>query len=379
MPGPRPQYPIALSETQVAELTHLSLSYTAPYAEVQRARIVLLTHHHPTWSNSQIARTVGCARDTVKTWRRRWQQQGTVVPPPRSGAPRHFPALVRARIVALACSKPAAHGKVWKRWSGEKLAQVAVEKGLVATISPSTIRGWLRQDKIKPWRYHSWQHSTDPQFVAKAGPVLDLYQHAQALAAQGEAVVCSDEKTSIQARQRVSATKAAAPGFPLYVADRYKRMGAVQLFCALMVASGLTFARTRRGKTFTDFKAFLLELFQSALCTGLHVVHLILDNGSTHAPKQLGTWIASLTLSFTVKIYWLPTHASWLDQVEIIFSKVQRDVLTPNDFPSTQALEKDLKHYFADLNSHPKPIQWTYTKTKLMAKFGTPQPAKLAA
>jgi len=215
--------------------------------------------------------------------------------------------------------------------------------------------------------------------VAKASPVLDLYEQAPALAAQGEAVVCSDEKTSIQARQRVSATQAAAPGWPIHVADRYKRMGAVQLFCALMVASGLTFARTRRGKTFADFKAFLLELFQSALCAGLKVVHLILDNGSTHAPKQLGPWIASLELSFAVRIYWLPTHASWLDQVEIIFSKVQRDVLTPNDFPSTLALEKHLKHSFDELNGHPKPIQWTYTKTKLLAKFGTPQPVELAA
>ena len=213
----------------------------------------------------------------------------------------------------------------------------------------------------------------------KAGPVLDLYEHAQALAAQGEAVVCGDEKTSLQARQRVSATKAAAPGYPLHVADRYKRMGAVQLFCALVVASGLTFARTRSGRKFADFKAFLLEVFQSALCTGLKVVHLILDNGSTHAPKQLGPWIASLELSFAVQIYWLPTHASWLDQVEIIFSKVQRDVLTPNDFPSTLALEKQLKTYFDELNRHPKPIQWTYTKTKLLAKFGAPQPAELAA
>jgi hypothetical protein len=166
---------------------------------------------------------------------------------------------------------------------------------------------------------------------------------------------------------------------PVHIADRYKRMGAVQLFCALVVASGGTFARTRTGKKFTDFTAFLLELFQSALCAGRTVVHLMLDNGSTHAPKQLGTWLAALELSFAVKIYWLPTHASWLDQVEIIFRKVQRDVLTPNDFPSTLALEKDLQHYFAELNRHPKPMQWTYTKTPLIAKFGVPQPAKLAA
>jgi len=156
-------------------------------------------------------------------------------------------------------------------------------------------------------------------------------------------------------------------------------MGAVQLFCALLVASGLTFARTRASRKFVDFKAFLLEFFQSALCAGLKVMHLILDHGPTHTPKQLGAWIASLKLSFEVRIDWLPTHASWLDQVEIIFSKVQREVLTPNDFPSTLALEKNLKNYFEDLNRHPKPIQWTSTKTKLIAKFGVPQPTELAA
>ena len=111
MSGPRPKSPIALRATQVAELTPVSLSYTAPYAEVPRARIVLLAHHHPTWSNTPIARTVGCARDTVKEWRRRWRQHGTLQVTTRAGAPRHFPALVRAQIVALACSPPSAHGK----------------------------------------------------------------------------------------------------------------------------------------------------------------------------------------------------------------------------------------------------------------------------
>jgi hypothetical protein len=287
--------------------------------------------------------------------------------------------LVRTQIVALACSPPSAHGKVWQRWSGEKLAQVAVERGLVVTISPSTIRGWLRQDTIKPWRYHSWQHSTDPQFVEKATPVLELYAQAQALHARGELTVCTDEKTSIQARQRVSPIKAAAPGAVMQVADRYKRMGALQLFCALVVASGLTFAQSRTRKKFADFKAFLQAFFQSALCVGVKVLHLILDNGPTHAPKQLGAWLASLELDFEVRLYWLPKYASWLDQVEIIFSKVQRDLLTPNDFPSLLALARDLEAYFAELNTHPKPIKWTYTKTKLLAKFGSPPPAQLAA
>ncbi len=379
MPGPQPKYAITLAPEQEARLQHLSTCYMAPFATVQRAQIVLLAHRHPQWQNAIIAQHLGCHVNTVKRWRQRWQVTEALADAPRAGTRRTFTPLQRAQIVALACSAPRQHGKPWQRWSGEKLAQVAVEQRMVEHISPGTIRRWLRHDKIKPWRYHSWQHSTDPQFVEKALPVLDLYAQAPALYADGELTVCADEKTSIQARQRVTATKAAAPGEVVQVADRYKRMGALQLFCALVVASGLTFAQTRTSKKFVDFKAFLLAFFQSPLCVGVKVLHLILDNGPTHAPKQLGTWLASLELSFEVRLYWLPKYASWLDQVEIIFSKVQREVLTPNDFPSTVALERELAAYFAELNAHPKPIHWTYTKTKLLAKFGAPPPMQLAA
>jgi transposase len=379
MPGPQSKYGIQLSDMQATELTHLSMSYTKPYAEVQRAKILLLAHQPVKWSNGQIAEKVGCTLNTVKTCRKRWHGQGSLHSQPRPGKPRQFSALVRAQIIALACSNPADHGKVWKRWSGEKLARVAVEKGIVCSISASTIREWLREDKIKPWRYHSWQEPSDPQFVEKAAPVLELYEHAKELSKQGEAVVCIDEKTSIQARQRVSETQAAIPGHPVQVSDRYKRMGSLQLFCTLMVATGFTLAECYARKCFSDFKNFLLKLFERALCQGLKGLHLILDNGPTHAPKQLENWITSLNLSFKVTVYWLPKHASWLDQVEIIFSKVQRDLLTPNDFPSLLALQRDLLAYFNELNQHPKPIQWTYTKEKLIAKFGSPEPKQLAA
>lgn len=376
MPGPPPKYAISLSETQVSELTHLSLSYAAPFGEVQRARIVLCAYHHPEWSNTRIARDVGCCVVTVKRWRQRFATQGTLDAMPRRGAPREFTPLVRAQITALACSNPAAHGRVWKRWSGEKLAQVAVEQQIIEAISPSTLRRWLRAEKSKPWRYHSWQKSTDPLFVEKASPVLDLYENAQELAEHGEATCCVDEKPSIQARQRVDETLAATAGHVVRVADRYRRQGALQLFCALMVATGMTYAACYTKKCFADFKDFLMKLFASARCAELKVLHLILDNGKTHAPKQLGGWVASLSLCFEVRIYWLPTYASWLDQVEIIFSKVQRDVLTPNDFASTIALNRDLMNYFDEMNRHPKPIHWTYTKAKMIAKFGAPEAAE---
>lgn len=379
MSGPQPKYAITLTPEQEAWLQRLGACYMAPFATVQRAQILLLAHRHPQWQNATIAQRLGCHVNTVKHWRQRWQTTAVLRDTLRTGTRRTVTPLPRAQIVALACSTPQQYGTPWQRGSGEKLAQVAVEQQRGEAISPSTIRRWLRADKIKPWRYHSWQHSTDPQFVEKAPPVLDLYAQAPAWQTQGELTVCTDEKPSIQARQRVTATKAAAPGAVRPVADRYKRMGARQLFCALVVASGLTFAQTRTSKKFVDFKTFLLACLQSALCVGVTVVHLLLDNGPPHAPKQLGTWLASLELSFEVRLYWLPQYASWLDQVEIIFSKVQRDVLTPNDFPSTLALEHTLQAYFTELNTHPKPIQWTYTKTKLLAKFGAPPPLQLAA
>ena len=367
MPCSTLKYQIELTPAQVETLTQLSHTYTAPFAQVQRARLLLLAHQGV--ANAEIARRLGCSAQTVRNWRRRWQTTPSVRDASRSGRPRRLTATERAAITALACSAPRDHHQPWQCWSGEKLAHVALQEQLVASVSASTVRRLLRAEKLKPWRWHSWQKSTDPDFVAKAGPVLDLYQRAPSDAEAGVLTVCTDEKPSIQARQRVDQTLPAQPGQVVRVADRYKRMGAVQLFCALFVASGLTFTRTFARKCFAQFKEFLLGLFASSLCHSIKVLNLILDNGPTHAPKQLGPWIASLALNFEVRIFWLPKYASWLDQVEIIFSKVQRDLLEPNDFPSTQAVERELAAYFAQLNQHPKPVQWSYTKAKMMTKF----------
>src|SRR4029453_4817403 len=181
MPGPRPKYAITLTPEQEARLQQLSSCYMAPFAVVQRAQIVLCAFRHPEWANATIAQRLGCSVTTVKRWRQRWQCTESLRDAPRRGTRRSFTPLQRTRVVALACSAPRQYGKPWQRWSGEKLARVAIEQQIVESISPSTIRTWLRQDKIKPWRYHSWQHSTDSHFVDKAGPVLDFYEPAQTL------------------------------------------------------------------------------------------------------------------------------------------------------------------------------------------------------
>lgn len=151
-PGPLPKYPIKRTPEQEARLQQRSTCYTAPFAEVQRARLLLLAHRHPDWRNADIARQVSCTPETVRQWRCRWQSTEGLRDAPRTGARRTFTPLQRAPLTALACSAPREHGKAWRRGSGEKLAAVAVEQQMVTSISPGTIRTWLRQDKINPWR-----------------------------------------------------------------------------------------------------------------------------------------------------------------------------------------------------------------------------------
>jgi transposase len=145
-----------MTPEQEAWLQQVSTCYMAPFAIVQRALILLCAFRHPEWANGTIAQRVGCNVSTVRRWRRRWQETDRLHDASRVGTRRGFTALQRTQVVALACSAPRQYGKPWQRWSGEKLARVAIEQRIVESIAPSTIRTWLRQDKIKPWRYHSW-------------------------------------------------------------------------------------------------------------------------------------------------------------------------------------------------------------------------------
>lgn len=280
-----------------------------------------------------------------------------------------FPSTVRAQITALACTLPHESGRPFSRWSSAELAHTAKERGIVSTISASTIRNWLRAERIKPWQYHAWQKPTDPRFLAKATAVLALYEQAQALVEHGEAVVCTDEKTCIQALQATSGVTAADRGTPVRIGARYTRHGILNLFTALLVHKGETLARCFDRKRFMDFQAFCQMLFGSLWCQGITVLHLILDNGPTHAPKQLRGWVRSLHLPFKVRIHWLPINASWLDQVELVFSPLQRKVLTPRHVESLAELERRLMAYFAERNQHPTPIAWSYTVTQFKQQF----------
>jgi DDE superfamily endonuclease len=276
---------------------------------------------------------------------------------------------VRAQVTALACTLPRESGKPLSRWSASALACAVIQRRIVPSISGSTIKRWLKADRIKPWQYHSWQRPTDPRFLERAIPILTLYERAEVLARKGHIIVCADEKTSIQARRACGRTTPARPGQPLRLPDRYQREGAVQLFGGLLVHTGETLARCFERKRFVEFQVFLRMLLGSVWCRRIRSLHLILDNGSTHAPQRLPAWIGGLALPFRVNLHWLPVNASWLDQIEIVFSELQRKALTPNDFESTDHVRQRILGFLADRNRRARPIQWTYTSQKLLAKF----------
>jgi hypothetical protein len=289
--------------------------------------------------------------------------------PRDGGRPAFSPSAVRARVTALACTLPRDAGKPLSRWSAAELARAVIQHRIVRRISASTIKRWLQADRIKPWQYRSWQRPTDPRFLERAIPILKLYERAQSLARQGHIIVCVDEKTSIQARKACGRTMPAGPGRAMHVADRYERQGAIQLFAGLLVHTGETLVRCSERKRFAEFQTFLQLLLGSMWCQRIRTLHLILDNGSTHAPKRLPAWISTLHLPFDVRLHWLPVNASWLDQVEIVFSHLQKKVLMPNDFESLGRIRRTILAFFAERNRRARPIQWSYTTQKLVARF----------
>jgi transposase len=256
------------------------------------------------------------------------------------------------------------------------VAVALVSLGLVAQIATSTVWRWLKTERLKPWRYHLWQHVRDPLFLERAKAVLPLYEQAVALLKAGIWVICVDEKTSLQARQGIDDPQPAGPGASLSMAARYIRRGALQLFAALSVADGQVYGCCRARKCFADFQAFFREVIvPEAIRRGVKEIQLILDHGPTHAPKQLEAWLVQQQQEqawpFTVQVVWLPKYASWLDQIEIWFSVLQRKALTPNHFVDLEALKQRILEFIAHYNLTAKPIHWTYTVAKLEEKFAT--------
>jgi hypothetical protein len=279
-------------------------------------------------------------------------------------------------VIALACSLPKEKGIALSRWSLAEIVKRLLMWHIAVTLSKSTVWRWLQTDTLKPWRFHSWQHILDPQkFLERARPVLEVSAKAVELLRNGIWAVGVDEKPSIQARQLAQKPVSSRPGQPVHGAPRYQRQGALHLFAGVSVADGYKYGQTSERKRFSDVQSFLRQvIFPEALRRKVHTVILILDNGSTHAPKQLENGMQEQVRlnnwPLTIKVLWLPTNASWLDQIEIWVSVLQRKLLTPNHFNNLDELAQSIMEFIRCENLSPKPIQWTYTAQKLETKLG---------
>jgi len=377
MRGPKPSHPIELTDAEGEQLHRLVRAHTTGQTLAIRARIVLAASEHSEWSNQQIAHAVDTSDRLVRKWRQRWVATHTLADAPRSGAPRRFSPEVRAQATAVACSLPQTREVPLARWSRTELARWVAAAPQLPNVSASTIGRWLKAERIRPWRYHAWQHIQDPQtFLERARPVLQLYEQAASLLREGSWLVCVDEKTSIQAREAEQAPRPAIRKQVAHQSPRYHRHGMRHLMAGLSVADGLVYGECITRKRFVDFRAFLEKvIIPEALRRKVQTVILILDNGPTHAPKQLARWLEEQTLTLkdqlSIQIAWLPVNASWLDQIEIWFSLLQRKLFQPNHFLSTSALEQAIFDFIAYHNRTARPIKWSYTVEKLEKKLGT--------
>lgn len=290
-------------------------------------------------------------------------------------APGLFPPDVIVQVKAIACELPAIYEVPLSRWSAPEIARYACQSGLVATLSGSTVWRWLHEDAIKPWQHRSWVFPRDPQFAKKAGRILDLYQrvwNGKELR-EDEFVLCADDKTSIQARARRHPTYPAQPGSPIKVEHEYKRCGAWAYVAALDVHQAKLFGHCERRTGIAPFGRLVDQVMAQAPYKEARRVFWIVDNGSAHrgvkSVKRLQDKFSNLALIHG------PVHASWLNQIEIYFSVLQRKALTPNDFSSLQALEEriiDFQKYYEQIA---KPFEWKFTRkdlNRLISKVKTP-------
>ena len=272
-----------------------------------------------------------------------------------------------AQVKAIACELPASRGLPLSRFSAADIRDVLVAETIVETISRATVSRILASDALRSWRHHAWIFPRDPAFAEKAGRVLDLYQGVWEGDALGpnDYVISADEKTSIQARHRRHPIRPARPGHAMQVEHEYKRGGAVVYLAALDVLGGKVMGRLSEKTGIAPFGALVDLVMGQEPYASADRVFWIVDNGSSHHPRTFPARLAAMYPK-AIAVH-LPVHASWLNQIEIFFSILQRKVLTPNDFPDTGAVTDRILGVQERYNARAKPFEWRFTREKLNA------------
>ena len=336
---------VSLTEGERTELEETVRTRTAPHREVQRARLVLLASEG--MANTAIAGEVGLSRSRVVDWRQRFARErlAGLRDAPRPGKPRRYDQTTERRIVAK-LDEPAPEG--FSGWNGPLLAKA------LGDVSVDQVWRVLRKHGIQLQRRRSWCISTDPEFAQKAADVVALY-----LDPPENAVVLSvDEKPAIQALERAQGWLRLPNGKAMRgFSHEYKRHGTTTLFAALEVATGLAHIRhyrRRRRREFLDFMNRIVAHYPDL------ELHMILDNLNTHKPKH-DRWLARHP---HVHFHYIPTHASWLNQIELWFSILSRQALKGLNATSVKDVCKAIDAFTTQRNANPTPFEWTKTAVR---------------
>lgn len=291
---------------------------------------------------------------------------------PDAEDPAFFPPEIVVAVKALACQLPKQLGLPFSKLTHDEIARQAEKSGIVASISGKTIWRWLSKDAIRPWCYRSWIWPRDPDFEHKAARVLDLYQGIwEGKTLDGhDFVISSDEKTSIQARRRVAPVTAPTAGRYGRVEHEYERKGALAYMAAWDVQQAKIFGLCKTSTGIDSFHDLVDLVMGQEPYRSARRVFWVTDNGSSHRGQtsidRLKSWYPNAIQVHT------PIHASWLNQVEIYFSVLQRKVLTPNDFESIEDLENRILKFQTQYESVSKPFEWKFTRedlNKLLSKL----------
>lgn len=339
---------VELTPEERKTLEALASSRTAPFRQVQRARLILLAAAGAT--NTQISQEVGLSRPMVARWRERFagQRLDGLADRPRPGRPRVYSEADRLRVVEAACTGRPPDAT---QWSVRSLAKAT-------GVGRDTVHKILREHRLKPHRIGTFSRSPDPEFAAKVMDVVGLYLDPP----QNAVVLCVDEKTQVQALDRRQPMLPMRPGQIERRTHDYKRNGTVQLFAALEVHAGRVISRIEDRHRSREFLAFMNHLLR-AYPTG--EIHVILDNVITHRSKEVQAWHAQPNHRRVV-FHFLPTYSSWLNLIEILFSLVQVNVLRRGVFPTKGDLVAKIVAYIDRFNHEGRPFRWTKTADQIL-------------
>jgi transposase len=320
--------------------------------------------------NARIAAVLGCAVNTVRTWRRRFVHGGmpALSDLPRSGRPEVYGPGVRLRIVAAATSVPPEGNPAWTH---ALIAGQLAGTGISASQAGRILAGL----ELRPHRVRGWlNRADDDQFWAQAAAVCDVYLRPP----PDTVVICIDEKTGIQAKYRKYPERPPRPGRPGRREFEYVRNGTVSIIAALHVATGQVVTEPIARNDSVTFTGFLHRLDQ---CTDPRLnIHIIMDNGSSHTSRATRAWIAAhprITVTCT------PKHASWLDMAELWFSVLTRGLLRRGEFTSRADLTEKITRFAIRYNQTAKPWTWAYDArddhARYRARHSTQDPAQVTA